>query len=193
MTESRAGRFSNRSLQFFDSVDRFERVPTSTHIHDAIASIERMEQDGQSFFDGNSTQVNRWKCGCKVLRQIINIDLNKRRSIEKQDLEKVLREFFAEFEHTTHRMYQMLYGAAEGEGNKAELERFCSFIELVFRLTTYAIVSYWIPEKSDETSIQIRMHFEDGNPPTVRTEKTRSYKPMSRPKDKKHRKGMERL
>ena len=151
MSTSKKKRFRHRSLQFFDILDQFESQPTSTHIHDALGVIERMEQDGSELLDTDSEPLNRWRAGCKEMHQFINSELYMLRVVKRQSLEEVLRKFFNMFEHTTYRFYQMFYGTVDTPDYDRRLQYLLSWIELAFRLITYAIVSYWSHEKSDET------------------------------------------
>ena len=193
MANSRGKRFRDRQLELFDLINRFEAEPASRHAHDAIAAIERLELDGTRLFKEDRQRSERWKRGCKKLSKFIKLELDERRFLRKQDLETVLREFFAEFEHTMPRSYQMLYGADEYSINDIDLQAFCSWRELVFRSATYAIVSHWIDEKSEEIATHIKMQFTSGDPPKIRTEETHSRKPMRKPKEQPHRRGMKRL
>lgn len=90
-------------------------------------------------------------------------------------------------------MYQMLYGTTEDSDNDVKLKSFRFWIELAYRSATYAIVSYWIDEKSEDRSTQIRMRLKAGNPPVIQTEEIHYHQPMPKPKRKVHQRGMKRL
>ena len=57
----------------------------------------------------------------------------------------------------------------------------------------YAIVSFWIDEKSDQTSVHIDMKFTMGDPPEIRSRTTTTYEKMKKPKESTHRRGMKNL
>ena len=152
MSTSNKKRFRNRDLQFIDLVNQFESQPTSTHIHSALGVIERMEQDGSEFLGEDSKSLERWSRGCSTLHQFINSELHICRFVENQSLETVLRKFFNEFEHTTDRFYQMFHRTVDTPEYDHRLRNFVAWIDLVFRLTTYAIVSYWLHEESEKAS-----------------------------------------
>ena len=73
-----------------------------------------------------------------------------------------MREFIQEFEHSTHRMYQMLHGTlADPDDDKAARDIMTLF-DWVYRLSTYALVSAWIDDKQEDYSISIRYNLTTG-------------------------------
>jgi len=95
------------ALRLRDLIPRFEAAPTSEHVRNAVAAVQRLDDEGRSFWPAGSNQLSRWERCCNDLLDIIN-GLGKRRWGQKQDLPTALREFIGEFEHTTYRMLQML-------------------------------------------------------------------------------------
>ena len=65
-----------------------------------------------------------------------------------------LREFIQEFEHSTQRMYQMLYSRS----NDLDIEQTLHWFDLVYRFSTYALVSFWIDDKTEENSVKITIN-----------------------------------
>ena len=59
-----------------------------------------------------------------------------------------MREFIQEFEHTTGRMYQMLYGAVEDPEDNQDIADVFDWFNFVFRSAIYALLSGWIADKS---------------------------------------------
>ena len=96
-------RYSERRLHLRDLVPRFEKKPSSTHLRNALAAIERLRDDGRNFFEKGSPELSRWQEGCTKLWNFIN-RLGERRHIQEQDLLTALREFIHDFEHDTGRM-----------------------------------------------------------------------------------------
>ena len=69
-----------------------------------------------------------------------------------------LREFIQEFEHSTERMYQMLCS----KSNDLDIEHTLHWVDLVYRFSTYALISFWIDDKAEENSVKIRMNMTTG-------------------------------
>ena len=147
-------RFRNRRHgRLMDIVRPFESQPSSRHIRDAMGAIERLRDEGRQFWQADSDELARWREGCTELWVFLNT-LSKRRDIDKQPLESALREFVQAFEHTAYRMTQMLHGLREqAESGPQEVDRVFRWAELVFRLSTYGLVSYWIDDKTEEKTV----------------------------------------
>ena len=154
---ARSRRFNERHGRLIDYVDRFEAKPSSTHARNALAAIGRLKDDGAIFWKEGSSQLTCWRRACTELWQFINAELGRRRHIEKQELATALREFIQEFEHSTDRIYQMLYGISDAPDDNPELERMFRWLELVYRFSTYAIISFWIDDKTEHNSVKITM------------------------------------
>ena len=163
-------RFADRRLQWIDIIGRFEANPSSHHIHDAFSFIGRLKDEGRSFWAKDPEQLLKWQEYCSVLWEFIN-NLSRRRDVEKQNLATTMREFIQEFEHSTGRMYQMLYGAVPNPDNDESLDRIFAWFDLVFRASTYALVSAWIPDKQESNSLRTTVNLTTGE---VRQEGTRS-------------------
>ena len=144
MKKQRSKRFKDRSLEFLDLNQRFEAKPSSHHMSTAKGAIERLRQEGASFWSEDQQQLRRWREYCNVLWTFIVTDLGSRRFIQKQGVETALREFIGEFEHSTHGMFEMLYGTSDDVDSDPQVRQILSWFELVYRSSTYAIVSYWL-------------------------------------------------
>ena len=186
-------RFKNRKLSLFDIGDRFERESAQKHMHTARAAIERLRSDGREVLDDQTDQLSRWYHYCNVLLDFMN-NLSRFYSIENQPLTTVLRRFIAEYEHSSHRIFRLLYGKRNAE-NEQLLQGIVDWMDVVYRYSTYAIIAYWIDEKHDDYAIHtdITMDHDDENKPVLRTRTTYSHTPMPKPKDKMHRRGMKPL
>ena len=139
MTESNNRRFKDRHLRLPDLVYRFEAAPTSTHVRSALGLIERLKDEGSRRWNPDSKQLNRWRDYCDVLWRFINSELGTRRFLEQQDLSTALREFISEFEHSTHGMFEMLYGTSDNPDTDEEIQRLLSWFEMLFRFSIYAM------------------------------------------------------
>ena len=157
-TAARSRRFSERYGQPIDLVDRFEAEPSSTHARNALAAIGRLQDDGATFWKEGSRQLTRWRDYCTVLSTFLNSDLGTRRHLENQDLATALREFIQEFEHSIYGMYEMLYGIPDDPDDNPELERMLGWFELVYRFSTYAIISFWIDDKTEHNSVKMKIN-----------------------------------
>ena len=164
-------RYNDRSLQLIDLVGRFEARSSADHCYNAIAALQRIKADGRNYWKSDPQTLKRWNRACDVLLEFLN-NLGAR---TKQPLATVMREFVQEFEHSVGRMYQLLFSGPVPEG-EAVRERYLSWVEFVYRLSTYAILSSWIEDKAEETTIRMKINLRTGE---VR-EKTR-HQPMTVP------------
>ena len=169
-------RYKERSLQLIDVVGRFEARSSADHCYWAISALQRLRADGRVYWKSDPQALERWNRGCNVLLEFLNT-LGVR---AKQPLATVMREFVQEFEHSVGRMYQLLFSAPAPEG-EATRERFLSWVEFAYRLSTYAILSSWLEDKTEETTISTEISLRTGE-----GTQTGSHKPMTVPK--KHRK-----
>ena len=186
-------RFANRSLEFFDLVQRFEAKSSQTHTKGAQGAIERLRQEGDGFWSEDQKQLKRWRDYCNVLRSFIVADLGNRRFNQKQDLATVLREFVAEFEHSTHGMFEMLYGTSEDVDSDPNIRRLLNMFEWVYRSCTYAILAFWLDEKHEEKSTTVRVRIKSDQPPQIEIGETVVHREMQKPKNRKHRRSINKL
>ena len=161
-TNGKSELFNKRNFKLIDHIDRFESKSSSAHAYNALSAIDRLKGDGAIFWKDGSSQLTRWRRACTELWQFINAELGRRRHIEKQNLATALREFIQEFEHSTDRINQMLYGISDGPADNPTLERMRRWIELVYRYSTYAIISFWIDDKTEHNSIKITTNLATG-------------------------------
>ena len=154
-------RFDERSLQWIDIIGRFEARSHPSHVRDALAFISRLKGEGRRFWPDGSTQLIRWEEGCTELWHFLNT-LAARRNVDKQDLATAMREFIQAFEHSTERMYQMLYGAVEDPDDDQGVTEVFEWFNLVFRFSTYALLSGWIGDKQDASTIRTTINLTTG-------------------------------
>ena len=174
-------RYNERSLQLIDLIGRLEAKSSADHCYNAIAALQRLRVDGRDHWKSDPEALKRWNRGCDVLLEFLNT-LGAR---TKEPLATVMREFVQEFEHSVGRMYQLLFSASAPEGETTRV-RFLSWVEFAYRLSTYAILSWWIEDKTEETTISRKINLRTGE-----VTETRSHKPMTVPK--KHRKATESI
>ena len=173
-------RFDERPLQWTDILGRFEAHSHQTHTHNTLGLIGALKDQGRTFWPSESSQLHRWEEGCIELWSFTN-RLCTRRDSNEQDLPTAMREFIQEFEHTTGRMYQMLYGAVEDpEDNHAIADVFDRF-NFVFRSAVYALLSGWITDKHDNFRSTIHINLATGE-----TTQERSGTAMKVPKKYQH-------
>ena len=127
--------------------------------------------------------------------QFVVYRLPEKRFKEKKTLSDTLREFYAEFEHSVHRMREMLHGTNIGKQQSHRISDFETWIANFYQASTYAITSFYIDEKHDETimKINLKLSQDDNGNPEVRSSTETKYTPMDKPKDKDHRRGMKKL
>ncbi len=172
-------RYKERSLQLIDVIGRFEARSSADHCHWAISALQRLRDDGRDYWKSDPQALERWNRGCNVLLEFLN-SIGAR---TKQPLATVMREFVQEFEHSVGRMYQLLFSASAPEG-EATRERFLSWVEFAYRLSTYAILSSWLEDKTEETTVSLKVNLRTG-----KVAETWCHNPMKVPK--KHRKAAE--
>ncbi|MCY4241014.1 MAG: hypothetical protein OXD36_04655 [Rhodobacter sp.] len=190
MKKNKTERFRNRSVEFFDIIQRFEEKTVSCHINTARGAIERLAEEGKSFWPDGQDELTQWQRYCDVIRSII-LNLNERRFVHKQELETALREFIAEFEHSTYRLFQLLHGVSDEDGS---IRRWIiTLFEVVYRSSTYTILAYWLDEKHEEKTTHMTLKISPNDPPRVIIGETITHKSMSKPKNPKHRRGMQKL
>ncbi len=149
-------RYKERRLRLEDLVPRFEDEPTSTHIRNALGALARLGEDGRAFWSEGSPELRRWQRGCAELSRFLN-GLGERRFVEGQDLPTALREFIQEFEHSTGRMFQMLSSRPDAFQGDPDVERISRWCDLIYRYSTYALASFWIDDKTEESIIDIKI------------------------------------
>ena len=169
-------RYNERQLQWMDIIGRFEAQSHSDHFRNARGLIDRLKDEGARFFDRDSEQLHSWQRYCSVLLTFLN-NLSRRRDLEKQSLETAMREFIQEFEHSTLRMYQMLYGAVAEPDNNEDVRQTMDWFNLAYHSSTYALVSAWLDDKHEDISLRTTIDLTSGE---VRQEGTRT--PMQVPR-----------
>ena len=60
----------------------------------------------------------------------------------------------------------MLYGISDDPNDNTELERMLGWFELVYRFSTYAIVSFWIDDKKEHNSVKMKINLTSGDSTT---------------------------
>ena len=185
--------FADRSVEFFDLLERFEAKSSSDHNRMAQGAIERLRQEGSSFWSEEQKQLKRWQDYCNVLWTFVVTDLGNRRFNQKQDLESALREFIAEFEHSTHGMFEMLFGTSKDVDSDPNVRGMFTLFEWVYRSCTYAIVAYWLDEKHEEKSTTIHIKISQDERPQIDIGETVVHREMRKPKNRKHRRAMNKL
>ena len=151
-------RYSERRLHWMDLIGRFEASPSSTHVHDALGCIDALRDEGSRFWEEDSPQIKRWGRCCDTLWTFLN-RLSERREVKEESLQTAMREFVQEFEHSTDRMYQMLYGISDDLDKIQDAKNLLTWLGLVFRTSIYAILSTWIEDKTEhiETTICVNI------------------------------------
>ena len=165
-------RFSERQLQWTDIIGRFEAQPYLLHLRNALGTINLLEEEGARFWRRESERFKTWQSYCTKLRSFLN-NLSQRRDLCQQGLETAMREFIQEFEHSTGRLYQMLYGPVAESGSDdgvKEITDWFNLVGVVYLASTYALVSAWIDDKQEPSSLSTTINLTTGE---MKTEGTR--------------------
>ena len=88
--------------------------------------------------------------------------LGTRRDLQEQDLATAMREFIQEFEHTSLRMSQMLYGATGDNEDGQNVDEIFDWLNFVFRCSMYSLLSGWIDDKQDDFLLTINVNLSTG-------------------------------
>ena len=73
-----------------------------------------------------------------------------------------MREFIQVFEHSTGRMYQQLFAAAEQPEENEDVLQATKLFDLAYVLSTYALVSGWIDGKQENNSVTTSVNLATG-------------------------------
>lgn len=174
-------RYKERPRELRDLIGRFEARSSADHCYDAIAALQHIREEGRDHFGSDPKALKRWNRGCDELVEFLNTLGGRTEEL----LTTVMREFVQEFEHSVGRMYQLLFSESAPEG-EATRTRFLSWVEFAYRLSTYAILSSRIEDKTEETTISMKINLKTGE-----VTETRNHKPMKVPK--KYRKATKAL
>ena len=178
-------RFSERKLQWADVIGRFEARQYLDHLRNALGIIGLVKDEGAKLWEGDSNQRKNWERYCADLLSFLNT-LGQRRDLRQQDLGTAMREFIQEFEHSTARMYQMLYGVVAAPDSDKEVREIVDWFYLAYVASTYALVSAWTDDKQETASLRTIVDVATGE---VREEGTRTEKRVP----KRYRKSTKRL
>ena len=162
-------------------------LPACTKLPDALSGTKRKGLSGGK----ERPDRGRRPLRCHVRhvsskKGLFRISLGLRRDLNKQDLATVMREFIQEFEHTTGRMYQMLYGETPDNEDDQKIAEVFDWLNFVFRSAIYALLSGWIEDKQDHFAITTTINLTTGE-----TYQERTGTEMTVPK--KYRRATKRL
>ena len=59
-------------------------------------------------------------------------------------------------------MYEMLYGISNDPDDNPDLDRMLRWFEVVYRFSTYAIISFWIDDKTEHNSVKMTINLTPG-------------------------------
>lgn len=144
-------RFTEREFQWMDLMGRFENRSFSEHHREALGMIGGLEHEGTRFWDRGSQEFQKWRRCCTALREFLN-SIRRRRDSKGQPLETAMREFFQEFEHSTGRMYQLMYSTDADTERDERIREIINRFNIVYLTSTYALVSAWIDDKQDRNT-----------------------------------------
>ena len=145
-------RFADRPLQWSDVIGRFEAKSSAEHARNALGLIGRLTDEGRKFWDTDSKELAKWQLYCHVMWEFLNT-LRKRRDVDKQSLETAMREFVREFEHSTLRMYQMVYGQVTDPDSDDRVREMMTWSSLVFQASVFALLSAWSEDKQETNTL----------------------------------------
>lgn len=178
-------RFRKRPLQWSDVIGRFESQPYSYYLNGVRGLVGGLKDEAKRFWDRDSQQYQKWEEYCTNLLSFLN-DLGRRRNSMNQNLETAMREYIQIFEHSTARMYQLLFEFSTNLDKEEDIRQVMELFHWVFRASTYALVSAWIDDKRESDSLRTMI---DATTGAIREEGTR----MSKRVPKEYRKSTRRI
>ena len=168
------GKSGWRSLDVTNLIGRFEDKPTSHHFRSAIGWPQRVREEVKF---PQEDRAQKWHDECEELIRFINQGLAAYRERGEPGLIEALRKFTQDFEHAERRARQLMVGVME-EGQR---DWALDLLNLAYRLSVYAILSYWIDDKADHLDVRIEMNLS-----TRKTTEESRYTPMAVPKKHRH-------
>ena len=185
---TRRARHENSPPELLDLVPRFEGESSGVHVRNALGATGRLKDDGTAFWSEGTPQLEKWHHECDELMEFIGRSLGKRRHLDKQDLSTALREFVQTFEHSQWRLDQLLR-SGPSEEDRRRILRWC---DLIYRLSTYALIAFWIDDKTEHVATRISMRLDrTTGMVTEQSMETEVTKKMTVPK--KYKKATQRL
>ena len=103
-----------------DVLKPLKSTTSADEIYNAIAVMQRIRNDGLTYFKENEVAGSRWARGCNDLISLIN-KFSYRLQVEKIDIAEVLWDFTEEFDHTEKRLHQLLYCDAITEDQRTQI------------------------------------------------------------------------
>lgn len=162
-------KFKKRFSDEFDMHVPFEENSSQVHVRNARGVAELLRDMGRRYFGPESCEYKRWEKGCDELRRFVlhlNSDwaIRNRQRDTKENGEDaqvliVFREFIKLFEHTQLRLHQLAYA---GETNKQFISQIYYWLNLYYRYATYAIVSVYLGDKTEQNQVSIYMNLSTG-------------------------------
>ena len=163
-----------QSLAITALIGRFEDKPTSDHFRTAIGWLQRVREEVRF---PEEDRARKWHDECEELIRFINQGLAPYRQRGEGGLIDALRKFTQDFEHAERRALQLMVGMMAQD----ERDRIMDLLSLAYRLSVYAILSYWIDDKRDRVEGYTKINVTTGE-----TTQELSYTPMKVPKKHRH-------
>ena len=151
-------KFASRSPEWIDILPRFEEGAAPDHFRNAISHIQRLENNGARLLGRESDQFERWRQACKELESHIT----SLGASQDRELATSLREFIHSFEHHTERMYQIVQGISANSEGDTSVRQMLALFDLVYKLSTYAIISTFIPDKKPTSTLWTSINLTTG-------------------------------
>ena len=144
----------HKSRALIDIIPRFESQSASEHAYNAVASLDRLKDDGKLFFSHDSSQLKRWERGCNKLKAHVNT----LRSLGSDDMPEAFRQFIRDFEHDSERMFQMIRDLDSDTQPGSSVDSVMAWLAFSYQLSTYAIVASYV--KRDDPTGRIDIQFD---------------------------------
>ena len=158
-------KFKERLSDEFDIHVPFEDSSSQVYVRNARGAIERLRDEGRGHFGDESREYKRWEKACNELWSLV-LSLHSDKAIrDRQKNTKnegedatvliVFRDFIKLFEHAQFRLHQLAFA---GKSNNPFISQTFYWLNLYYRYATYAIISVYLGDKTEETPVCIKIN-----------------------------------
>lgn len=161
MTEN-STRWKNRTVhELSDLLGRFDERSISDLMRTAVATIQRLRDDGRGTWIEGSHEDRKWQKSCDDLWQFLTAVEGRKH--KGDELDDVLREFVSLYEHSETRLRQLLFQKAGNRADDPLREQTVRWFSFIFRACTYAILAVWFDDKRETATGQIHAKLSTGD------------------------------
>lgn len=145
------------------------------------STIQSLKNDGVRYLGGNSGPCERWERGCDELFDFVNKlqsgkDMKRKEAKDSSqkidgntELLTIFKEFIDKFEHFQKQLHQILCSRSIDENRDQAISNTRDWLNIIYRFSTYAIISTYLGDRTEHTIIRIRISLSTGKSYTETT------------------------